>query len=62
MVTDGSNGKDNERKCPSGWLLSMLVDVGEGGIQSIVQSRCSSSMDGGGIHTGKAGMTENDDI
>ena len=36
--------------------------MGEGGIQSALASTRSSSMDGGGIHTGRAGMTENNGI
>ena len=39
-----------------------LVDVGEGGIQSVVDAMRSSSINGGGIHTGRAGIAANDDI
>jgi len=33
---------------------------GEGGIQSMLDGRRSSTMDGGGCHTGSAGMADND--
>ena len=56
------DGRDGGMQCPSGWLMVTPVDVGEGGIQSVVDAMHSSSIDGGDIHTGRAGIAANNDI
>ena len=53
----GSDGTEAGR---SHSLLGLPRDVGEGGIQSIVDSMCSLSVEGGRIQTGRAGIAVND--
>jgi len=47
-----------------GGILTSPVHIpwrgGEGGIQSMLDGSCSSTMDGGRCHTGSAGMADND--
>lgn len=62
VPTNGLDGRDVGMQCPSVWFIAMLVDVGEGGIQSVIDSMCSSSIERGSIHTGRAGITANNDI
>jgi len=48
--------------CEGGILASPVCIPwrgGEGGIQSMLDGSCSSTMDGGGCHTGSAGMADN---
>ena len=62
VPTNRLDGRDVGMQCLSVWFIAMPVDVGEGGIQSVVDSMHSSSIERGGIHTGRAGITANNDI